>query len=225
MRRSCAARSSARWRTASAPSCARNFSRFRPVSIRAENAFYWRPSDGAIGSEGDKMAERRRLRLWRALALIVLCLAGFAGAAVAGNPGNGNGNGNSASAPGQEKKTESQQQASPSQQASSQSGSQGSSANAPGHTKPAFKPAPASTPKKKSPPTVSSSVSAGASGKAKTNGEKVLVCHKTGWATNPYVVIAISLHGWIHGHSKHPGDILLGPSFPGDHRKDASRCV
>ena len=53
------------------------------------------------------MVRRRHPVLW-AFALVALCIAGFAGAAVAGNPGkgggNGNGNGNSANAPGQQKK-------------------------------------------------------------------------------------------------------------------------
>jgi len=62
-------------------------------------------------------------------------------------------------------------------------------------------------------------------GKEKTAGKKVLICHKTGSATNPYVVISISINGWTNGHSKHPGDIFLGPSAPGPHSHDASRCV
>jgi len=41
---------------------------------------------------------------------------------------------------------------------------------------------------------------------------KVYVCHATGSATNPYVLIHISLNGWLHGHSRHQDgrDILLG---------------
>jgi hypothetical protein len=40
----------------------------------------------------------------------------------------------------------------------------------------------------------------------------VYVCHATGSATNPYVLIHISINGWIHGHSHHQDgrDILLG---------------
>ena len=40
----------------------------------------------------------------------------------------------------------------------------------------------------------------------------VFVCHATGSATNPYVLIHISINGWIHGHSHHQDgrDILLG---------------
>jgi hypothetical protein len=166
------------------------------------------------------MVRRRKLGLWRVLALAVLCIAGFAGAAVAGNPGNGNGgNGNSGNPPGQQKQEDPQQQAPQSQQAPSQNSFSGNSANA--NAKPKSKPAAA----KKQPAPSGSSNTAGNSGKQKTNGQKVLICHKTGSATNPYVVISISINGWVNGHSKHPGDIFLGPSYPGDHRKDASLCV
>ena len=44
--------------------------------------------------------------------------------------------------------------------------------------------------------------------------EHVIICHRTGSASNPYVVINISIEGWLHGHSTHPSldgrsDILL----------------
>jgi len=34
----------------------------------------------------------------------------------------------------------------------------------------------------------------------------VLVCHVTGSASNPFVVINVSNRGWSNGHSKHDGD-------------------
>ena len=45
----------------------------------------------------------------------------------------------------------------------------------------------------------------------------VIICHRTGSATNPYVVINISVNGWLNGHSKHEGDKLLkDPAEPGE---------
>jgi hypothetical protein len=42
----------------------------------------------------------------------------------------------------------------------------------------------------------------------------VIICHRTGSQSNPYVVINISMSAWVHGHSTHPdldgrSDILL----------------
>lgn len=41
---------------------------------------------------------------------------------------------------------------------------------------------------------------------------KVYVCHATASATNPYVLIHISVNGWTHGHSHHQDgrDVFLG---------------
>ena len=44
-----------------------------------------------------------------------------------------------------------------------------------------------------------------------TNGNKISICHKTGSAENPYVLITLSENGVIHGHSKHAGDIIPAP--------------
>jgi len=45
-----------------------------------------------------------------------------------------------------------------------------------------------------------------------TQPKEVYVCHATGSATNPYVLIRISLNGWLSGHARHQDgrDILLG---------------
>jgi hypothetical protein len=70
-------------------------------------------------------------------------------------------------------------------------------------------------------------------GHEKTAHHKVLICHRTGSATNPYVVINVSINGWLNGHSKHPSldgrsDILLkDPAAPGEKADPAlvaARC-
>jgi hypothetical protein len=59
-------------------------------------------------------------------------------------------------------------------------------------------------------------------GHEKTAHHKVIICHRTGSATNPYVVINVSINGWLNGHTKHPAidgrsDILLkDPAAPGE---------
>src|SRR4051812_10034983 len=66
-------------------------------------------------------------------------------------------------------------------------------------------------------------------GHEKTAGHKVIICHRTGSSTNPYVVINISINAWMNGHSRHPAldgrsDILLqDPASPGE-KLDASQC-
>ena len=59
-------------------------------------------------------------------------------------------------------------------------------------------------------------------GHEKTAHHKVILCHRTGSATNPYVVINVSINAWMNGHTKHPAldgrsDILLkDPAAPGE---------
>jgi hypothetical protein len=57
-------------------------------------------------------------------------------------------------------------------------------------------------------------VSSSAGGRSAEAHHHVIVCHRTGSASNPYVVINIPLTAWHEGHSKHPAidgrsDILL----------------
>jgi hypothetical protein len=66
-------------------------------------------------------------------------------------------------------------------------------------------------------------------GHEKTAGHKVILCHRTGSATNPYVQINVSINAWLNGHSKHPAldgrsDILLqDPASPGE-KLSGSEC-
>ena len=41
--------------------------------------------------------------------------------------------------------------------------------------------------------------------------QKITICHATGSASHPYVLITIDING-LNGHSKHPGDIIPAPS-------------
>ena len=78
---------------------------------------------------------------------------------------------------------------------------------------------------------VSGSTFASTKGKGheKTAHHKVIICHRTGSATNPYVVINVSINAWLNGHTKHPAldgrsDILLkDPASPGE-KLDAAQC-
>jgi hypothetical protein len=59
-------------------------------------------------------------------------------------------------------------------------------------------------------------------GHENTAHHKVIICHRTGSATNPYVAINVSINAWQNGHTKHPAldgrsDILLkDPASPGE---------
>src|SRR2546430_10220264 len=78
---------------------------------------------------------------------------------------------------------------------------------------------------------VSGSTFASTKGKGheKTAHHKVIICHRTGSATNPYVVFNVSINAWLNGHTKHPAldgrsDILLkDPASPGE-KLDAAQC-
>jgi hypothetical protein len=66
-------------------------------------------------------------------------------------------------------------------------------------------------------------------GHEKTAHHKVIICHRTGSATNPYVVINVSINAWQNGHTRHPAldgrsDVLLqDPASPGE-KGNASDC-
>jgi hypothetical protein len=66
-------------------------------------------------------------------------------------------------------------------------------------------------------------------GKSAEAQHHVIICHRTGSATNPYVVVNVSIRAWQHGHQNHPAidgrnDILLqDPATPGE-KLPVSRC-
>jgi len=67
-------------------------------------------------------------------------------------------------------------------------------------------------------------------GKSDDAQHHVIICHRTGSATNPYVVINVSIRAWLHGHRTHPAldgrnDILLeDPEQPGE-KLPVARCT
>lgn len=155
-----------------------------------------------------------RSRLVIALALALGCAA-LTGAAFAGPPDDP---GKSENAPGQEKKAEAPAPA----PAATPPASPGKSANAPGQTKTSK----AATPSKgkskgKSGQATTKVKPAGHDGDHGNQGgrsaqaqDHVIICHRTGSDTNPYVVINIPKTAWEEAHSdvtgKHPplGDPL-----------------
>jgi hypothetical protein len=57
----------------------------------------------------------------------------------------------------------------------------------------------------------------------------VIICHRTGSASNPYVVINISMSAWLHGHTTHPplnghNDILLKQGARPGEKMPRSAC-
>jgi hypothetical protein len=164
-----------------------------------------------------------------------LCVVAFAGTALAGNGNeNGNGNGNGGTPPGQEKKAEpapapaatpapAPQAAAPAQEnkaesharkAEKQAGSKPAAkpsagkATAPGQAKKAAKAA-----QKSEQPAKAATSSKGQSANAHHH---VIVCHRTGSLSNPYVVINIPYTAWLHAHSDTTGS---HPDLNGNHDK------
>jgi hypothetical protein len=139
-----------------------------------------------------------RTRLAIALALAVGCTA-LTGAAFAGPPDDP---GKSENAPGQEKKAEAPAPA----PAATPPASPGKSENAPGQTKTSK----AATPSK--------GKSASAKGRSEAKSEvkvqqnegrsadahhHIIICHATGSASNPFVVINIPMTAWTNAHDVH----------------------
>jgi hypothetical protein len=57
----------------------------------------------------------------------------------------------------------------------------------------------------------------------------VIICHRTGSRSNPYVVINISMSAWLHGHATHPArnghnDILLKQGTAPGEKMPRSAC-
>jgi hypothetical protein len=142
-----------------------------------------------------------------------LCVVAFSGTALA-DPGNGNGNGPEATPPGQEQKAETPAAAAPAPaQAPAPQSAQGQekkAANAPAAKPAKAKPAkPASAPgqakkAEKQAEHKPAKASSESNGKSADAHHHVIICHRTGSLSNPYVVINIPWTAWTHGHTTHP---------------------
>ena len=162
----------------------------------------------------------------------------LAGAALAGNPqnpGSGGPPGQQGTPPGQAKKGTTGQgngNAANGQAKGKAKKAQGGKASKPSHPSHPSRPShpshpvtpshPAGTATKVIVPQKPAFAASKGRGHEKTAQHKVIICHRTGSATNPYVAINISINAWLNGHSKHPAldgrsDILLqDPASPGE---------
>jgi hypothetical protein len=172
-----------------------------------------------------------RLRTMLGTAAAV-CAAGtlLAGAALAGNPHNpssGGPPGQQGTPPGQAKKgTTGQGQGKANGKVKKQKAVKASKPSHPAHpshpSHPVTPSHPAGTATKVIVPPKPVFAATKGRGHEKTAQHKVIICHRTGSATNPYVAINISINAWLNGHSKHPAldgrsDILLqDPASPGE---------
>jgi hypothetical protein len=181
---------------------------------------------------------RKKLGLAAAACAALVLLAG---SALAGNPnapgaGNGNATGNGKSPakggtpPGQAKKGTNGHQGNghaygKAKAKAKHSAHASAKPSHPAHPVHPLTPMPQGSVHSQAPPTAP----AKGRGHEKTAQHKVIICHRTGSATNPYVVINISINAWQHGHTTHPAldgrsDILLqDPARPGE-KLDASQC-
>jgi hypothetical protein len=164
--------------------------------------------------------------------IATVCAAGtlLAGAALAGNPhnpGSGGPPGNQGTPPGQAKKgTTGQGHGKANGKVKKQKAGKASKPSHPAHpSHPSHPVTPshlAGTATKVIVPPKPVFAASKGRGHEKTAQHKVIICHRTGSATNPYVAINISINAWLNGHSKHPAldgrdDILLqDPASPGE---------
>lgn len=171
-----------------------------------------------------------------------LCVVAFAGTALA-DPGNGNGNGPAVTPPGQERKAETpaatapaaapaQVAPAPAPQAAKGQAKKAENAKAKAPKQATPKPAAAPGQAKKAEKQAEHKPAKAASpaqGRSAEAHHHVIVCHRTGSASNPYVVINIPLTAWSEAHSpdtgSHPDlsgrhDILLKDPASGPGTKD-----
>jgi hypothetical protein len=169
---------------------------------------------------------RKELGLAAAACAAILLLAG---SALAGNPnapgaGNGKSPAKGGTPPGQAKKGTNGHQGNGKAKAK-HSARVNAKPSHPAHPVHPLTPMPQGSVHSQAPPTAP----AKGRGHEKTAQHKVIICHRTGSSTNPYVVINISINAWQHGHTTHPAldgrsDILLqDPARPGE-KLDASQC-
>jgi len=136
------------------------------------------------------------------------------GQAKKGTTGQGNGNAANGKAKGKAKKAQGGKASKPSHPSHPSRPSHPSHPVTPSH--------PAGTATKVIVPQKPAFAASKGRGHEKTAQHKVIICHRTGSATNPYVAINISINAWLNGHSKHPAldgrsDILLqDPASPGE---------
>lgn len=141
-----------------------------------------------------------------------LCVVAFSGTALA-DPGNGNG-GPPATPPGQEKKAEAPapapapQAAAPGQAKKAEN--QAKSAAKKAESKPTAKAVaakatpPGQAKKAEKAPSKPAKAATPSKGQSANAQRHVIVCHRTGSLSNPYVVINIPYTAWTNGHTTHP---------------------
>ena len=172
---------------------------------------------------------------------IAVCVVAFAGTALAGGNGGENGNGNGGMPPGQEKKAEQTAptpapQAAAGQENKSAAGQENKVENQAEHAakKAESKPAAASTTAKAAAPGQAKKAehskadhatkaakpdqakAATSEGQSANAHHHVIICHRTGSLSNPYVVINIPYTAWLHAHSDTTGS---HPDLNGNHDK------
>jgi hypothetical protein len=166
---------------------------------------------------------KRRIGFATNLAAAV-CLAVFAGTALADNGKNPPSAppGNSGNAPGQEKKAEPQAptpqpvpaQPQPAAPAASEPAAKEKPARPAKPEKQGNSAKPAKPERPATQPATTGTLQSSGHGRSDEAHHHVIICHRTGSDSNPYVVINIPLTAWHGGHTTHPqlsgrSDILL----------------